>query len=86
MYLKKLVAKNKLSLGLNKIANKKFSSFFANFNKETLAFRATKYDPTKQLEVKIKINNFIRIITLLNTLKHLITLIIKSQNYIMDSL
>jgi hypothetical protein len=52
MYLKKLFAKNKLSFGLNKIANKNFS-FFANFNKETLAFRATKYDPTRQLEVKI---------------------------------
>ena len=51
MYLKKLFAKNKLnSFGLNKIANKKFS-IFSNFNKETLAFRSTKYDPKKQLEV-----------------------------------
>ena len=59
MYLKKLLAQNKLSFGLNKIANKKFS-FFANFNKETTAFRATKYDPTKQLEVYfIKLKNIL---------------------------
>lgn len=58
MYLKKLFAKNKLSFGINNIANKKFS-IFANFNKETLAFRATKYDPTRQLEVKILIKKLI---------------------------
>ena len=50
MYLKKLFAKNKPSF-LNKIAKKDFS-IFANFSKETTAFRATKYDPTKQLEVQ----------------------------------
>ena len=57
MYLKKLFAKNKLNtFGLNKIANKNFS-IFANFNKETLAFRSTKYDPKKQLEVNFNNKN-----------------------------
>ena len=53
MYLKKFLAKDKFSFGLNKIVNKKFS-MFPSFNKETLAFRATKYDPTKQLEVFLR--------------------------------
>lgn len=53
MYLKKFFAKNKLSFGLNKFANKNFS-ILSNFNKNTLAFRATKYDPTQQLEVFFK--------------------------------
>ena len=53
MYLKKFFGKDKFSFGFNKIVNKKFS-MFPSFNKETLAFRATKYDPTKQLEVFLR--------------------------------
>lgn len=61
MYLRKFLAKDKLSFGFNKILNKNFS-FLSNFNKETLAFRATKYDPKKQLEVNKKLKKIKKLI------------------------
>jgi hypothetical protein len=46
MYLRKLLTKSNIYK-----ASKKGFSFFKDFNANTLAFRATKYDPTKELEV-----------------------------------
>lgn len=52
MYLRKFLSKSNFSSALNKTAKRGFS-FFKDFNANTLAFRATKYDPTKELEVII---------------------------------
>ena len=46
MYLRKFLGKS----NIHKIGKRGFS-FFKDFNANTLAFRATKYDPTKELEV-----------------------------------
>jgi len=50
MYLRKLLGKSNISSVFNKNVKRNFS-FFKDFNANTLAFRATKYDPTKELEV-----------------------------------
>jgi len=50
MYLKKFLGKANLYTSFNKVGKRGFS-FFKDFNANTLAFRATKYDPTKELEV-----------------------------------
>jgi len=55
MYLRKFLSKSNFSSVFNKTAKRGFS-FFKDFNANTLAFRATKYDPTKELEVIIFLN------------------------------
>ena len=47
MYLRKLISKNKFNVNLTK----KNFSFMDQFNKASTAFRMTKYDPKKELEV-----------------------------------
>ncbi len=54
MYLRKFLSKSNILSVFNKTSKRSFS-FFKDFNANTLAFRATKYDPTKELEV----NHFI---------------------------
>jgi hypothetical protein len=51
MYLRKFLGKSNVYSALSKTTKRGFS-FFKDFNANTLAFRATKYDPTKELEVK----------------------------------
>jgi len=50
MYLRKLLGKSNIYSALNKTSKRGFS-FFKDFNANTLAFRASKYDPSKELEV-----------------------------------
>jgi hypothetical protein len=50
MYLRKLIGKSNFISGFDKTIKRNFS-FFKDFNANTLAFRSTKYDPTKELEV-----------------------------------
>jgi hypothetical protein len=52
MYLRKFLVKSNFASAFNKTTKRSFS-FFKDFNANTLAFRATKYDPSKELEVKI---------------------------------
>ena len=47
MYLRKFLGKSTIYK-----TSKRGFSFFKDFNANTLAFRATKYDPTKELEVR----------------------------------
>ena len=49
MYLRKLLSKSDFN-PINKTLKKGFS-FFKDFNANTLAFRSSKYDPAKELEV-----------------------------------
>lgn len=51
MYLRKFLGKSNIYSAFNKTTKRGFS-FFKDFNANTLAFRATKYDPKKELEVK----------------------------------
>lgn len=50
MYLRKFLGKSNINSVFNKTSKRGFS-FFKDFNANTLAFRATKYDPKKELEV-----------------------------------
>ena len=50
MYLRKFLGKSNINSAFYKNVKRGFS-FFKDFNANTLAFRATKYDPTKELEV-----------------------------------
>lgn len=57
MYLRKFLGKSNLISPFNKTLRRGFS-FLKDFNSNTLAFRATKYDPHKELEVIIIIKKF----------------------------